>query len=1030
MLQRCSNTAAASVLYGERENVTESSTLMRQQSLTNTNRRPSIYSGLSTSDYPEDSEDDTNIKELERIKAKMAKLADRRRELKRTVKSDTVDVPPTGTPARSQQNMAYSRGEIPSRGTSRGTPREPPLPPMDGPVRNNRGVNRRRIPRTAAVTITNLDNKVTYADILKKARSSITLEDLGIEQSRIRKGINGGVIIEIPGNDGAAKADVLVDRLRKVLDPTSARVSRPTAMGEIRVWNLDDSISPLEVTNSIAIAGDCNEGDIKLGQFRSMTSGLFSVWAKCPLAAADRAAASVSRKIEPGTALNAGIVDTKLEAAGRIPVAWFVETPNREAQDLLIRHSEELGAAVCVVSEPARIPDSQQCFCSRNGLAAVYINTRIARSPAIMVAQGAGSVLVKYDDVFIASCYVSPNIGAREYAAFLDKLSVTCSGSPNNGRLLVCGDFNAHSRFWGSNSTNCKGDLLEDWTAQLDLRLVNTGNTHTFVGHQGSSIVDLTWVSPDLVTRVRDWSESIEWTCAVTPKSEEYMTRVKPDKWIHQCVTDACLAAVPRVSSRGRGPQVYWWNANIASLRREAIGARRVWTRGRTRDTHNISERKRSLYMAANKALKNAIKKSKSDAWHELVGTLNEDPWGLPYKTVLSKLRKPAPGLSVTLEPEVLNTLLDKLFPPGDPLTPLDLGDCEEGRLPVTVEEVKTAISAKKNSGTAPGPDGFKATTLKMMPPSMIARLAQIFNIYLKYGVFPSYWKTAELILIPKGEFLLGEAPKARPICLLNEVGKTFERVIANRLTDFMEENPDADLSKNQFGFRRAHSTTDALFLVKSTITEAPIRTIMGYQTVSYEAATLLARVPPIHLYADYCLRVYNSLREMKGAGTFTSVSPKEVRAEEGLYLRRRWAEYIRSGQLPGRRTLEAIGPNFDAWLDRSTGFLSFHVTQLLTGHGCFGVYLFRIGKEETPICRFCGLAEDTAEHTLATCACWGAERGELTEVIGQDLSLTAVVAAICDSSAAWRAFSTYAERVMSRKEEEERRRQQNLRGS
>lgn len=57
----------------------------------------------------------------------------------------------------------------------------------------------------------------------------------------------------------------------------------------------------------------------------------------------------------------------------------------------------------------------------------------------------------------------------------------------------------------------------------------------------------------------------------------------------------------------------------------------------------------------------------------------------------------------------------------------------------------------------------------------------------------------------------MNELPKARPICLLNEIAKAFERIIANRIFDWLLENPDSDFSPNQFEFRKGLSTCDAL---------------------------------------------------------------------------------------------------------------------------------------------------------------------------------------------------------------------------
>lgn len=76
-------------------------------------------------------------------------------------------------------------------------------------------------------------------------------------------------------------------------------------------------------------------------------------------------------------------------------------------------------------------------------------------------------------------------------------------------------------------------------------------------------------------------------------------------------------------------------------------------------------------------------------------------------------------------------------------------------------------------------------------------------------------------MLIPKGEVTPGVMPKARPICLLNEVGKIFERIIAARLKAYLEQDPIINLIPNQFGFRRGRSTIDAILMVKGLARDA-----------------------------------------------------------------------------------------------------------------------------------------------------------------------------------------------------------------
>ena len=67
-------------------------------------------------------------------------------------------------------------------------------------------------------------------------------------------------------------------------------------------------------------------------------------------------------------------------------------------------------------------------------------------------------------------------------------------------------DSNAHSSAWGDKKTDSRGEQLEDLLI-LDRRLslLNEGNAPTFVGAQGSSIIDLTLVSPSLLPYINHW---------------------------------------------------------------------------------------------------------------------------------------------------------------------------------------------------------------------------------------------------------------------------------------------------------------------------------------------------------------------------------------------------------------------------------------------------------------------------------------------------------------------------------------------
>jgi len=81
------------------------------------------------------------------------------------------------------------------------------------------------------------------------------------------------------------------------------------------------------------------------------------------------------------------------------------------------------------------------------------------------------------------------------------------------------------------------------------------------------------------------------------------------------------------------------------------------------------------------------------------------------------------------------------------------------------------------------------------------------FSLCLRESRFPSAWKIARLVLLKKRDKPENQPSSFRPICL-DEAGKLFDRVIAERLREHLDEVDG--LSPDQFGFRRG-STIDAI---------------------------------------------------------------------------------------------------------------------------------------------------------------------------------------------------------------------------
>lgn len=78
----------------------------------------------------------------------------------------------------------------------------------------------------------------------------------------------------------------------------------------------------------------------------------------------------------------------------------------------------EEGAVMCLVSEPAGIPNSPRWFASSNRLAAIYGGGSISPGLFSLYRRGTRCVAVKLRSTVYISRYVSPNLGLNEYFSY------------------------------------------------------------------------------------------------------------------------------------------------------------------------------------------------------------------------------------------------------------------------------------------------------------------------------------------------------------------------------------------------------------------------------------------------------------------------------------------------------------------------------------------------------------------------------------------------------------------------------------
>lgn len=182
--------------------------------------------------------------------------------------------------------------------------------------------------------------------------------------------------------------------------------------------------------------------------------------------------------------------------------------------------------------------------------------------------------------------------------------------------------------------------------------------------------------------------------------------------------------------------------------------------------------------------------------------------------------------MTETLEEDTLKKVIYKLFPrETEPEAIRDIY-IQEWNEEWDVNPIEAGRVKRKGArSTAPGMDGI-TTKMWRRSPNMIEKVAGIYTKCMKTGEFPVQWKRARLVLIPKGKVKDQEIPKARPICLINDIGKGLERIIVGRIEKWMEEVATTGfrvsvVGDNQYGFRKNRSTIDALNRVKEKVMNA-----------------------------------------------------------------------------------------------------------------------------------------------------------------------------------------------------------------
>ncbi|XP_057666046.1 uncharacterized protein LOC130899891 [Diorhabda carinulata] len=175
----------------------------------------------------------------------------------------------------------------------------------------------------------------------------------------------------------------------------------------------------------------------------------------------------------------------------------------RLAHDLTHAKAAQLEVDLLIVSEPNKKLTEGGGWVQdkRKDVAVLFRNRDIG---VRRLQREAGYVVVELDcEITIVACYISPNVSMIEYRKTIKKIM---NAVTDNKNFLIVGDVNAKSSQWGSPINDERGDLWDDWMAQMNIIAINNKKP-TFVRGTSRSHIDVTLASEGSSRKIANWDQ-------------------------------------------------------------------------------------------------------------------------------------------------------------------------------------------------------------------------------------------------------------------------------------------------------------------------------------------------------------------------------------------------------------------------------------------------------------------------------------------------------------------------------------------
>ncbi|GFO49476.1 RNA-directed DNA polymerase from mobile element jockey [Plakobranchus ocellatus] len=353
--------------------------------------------------------------------------------------------------------------------------------------------------------------------------------------------------------------------------------------------------------------------------------------------------------------------------------------------------------------------------------------------------------------------------------------------------FLVLGDFNAHSPAWGDTRRDGRGRMLEEFTAENDLIILNSGE-QTFVHSASPSIAaECSWAAhsdlcgsdhfPMFLTFTSNLSSNVNTTSFNFKKADWNrfgdLCKLSLDDSVADIeqftskLLDAARSSIPFHKGTKNKTRVPWFTQECRQALRERKKAQRKYFK--TPSFENFINFKKQKVK-----VKFVIKNSKKQSWKTYVSSLNSNTFS---KTVSKKIKKIkgknfAPSCHLKKDGQIISNLKDHADHLAETFSNNSSSEnysknfqqtkqrAEKVHLnfssdnnepynnPLFMLELKNSII--KSNESAAGPDGVYYQFLRHLPESCLHTLLKLFNNIWTTGDIPPSWREASVVPIPK----------------------------------------------------------------------------------------------------------------------------------------------------------------------------------------------------------------------------------------------------------------------------------------